>query len=41
MAVQKDIASYVIFDNRSDFASYLYCLVLDIKKYYPKTRKPI
>ena len=41
MVVRKDIANNVILDNRSDLVSHPYCLVLDIKELYPKTRKPI
>lgn len=31
----------MILDNRSDLANHIYCLILDIKKLHPKTKKPI
>ena len=40
-AIRKDIANNVILNNRSDLASHPYCLILDIKKIHPKTRKPL
>lgn len=39
--VQKEIANNIVLDNWSDLANHLYSLVLDIKKLYLKTRKPI
>lgn len=39
IAIHKDIVSKVIVENWTDFASYLYCMILDFKEPYQKLGK--
>lgn len=39
MAVQKEVANNVVLENWSNLANHLYCLILDIEEFHPRTRK--
>ena len=41
MAVRKEIANNMVLDNWSDLTNHLYCLILDIKELYPRTKKSV